>query len=63
MCIRDSPVGESEPKKTELLEREIPKQTLYTLGGPVLMVIEDDIDTKVIKKLQENDLACSETKE
>ena len=43
-------VGETEAEKTELLEREIPKQTPNRFGGLVLLFIKNDIDTEVVKK-------------
>ena len=43
-------VGECESEKTDLLEREMPKQTSDRSGGPVLVVVEDHIDTEVVKK-------------
>ena len=47
-------MGQPEPEKIELLQREIPKQTSERSGGPVLMVIKYGIDTEMVKKWQEN---------
>ena len=52
------PVMKPEPEKTELMDRQIPKQTLDRSGGPALMVI----DTEVITQLQENDWGCRNMK-
>ena len=50
LSFKTPSVGEPEPEKTELLEREIPKQILDRSGGPVFMFIKDGIDTEMVKK-------------